>query len=201
VKSHDLSRRARRLVYKRGQTGFHQKTGTMPTRDELFALKERVRDEIPRGVVFFLKGEDGSEDYMMDNVDAAMLIPFALMLQCGGVVVVGSIPQDEEGVYLFLDNLDDFPSGLLVEVLTPTAGTRGSHTALFINGFTDTDGVPVTLEGWKMARVPSVTNGSTHVGAFKLSSCNNAFVVIKHLVMKCFWMARGEPFGAAAGDM
>ena len=170
----------------------------MPTRDELFALKARVRDEIPGHLVFFLKGE-GERDYMMDNVDAAMFIPFALMLHCGGVIVVGSIPEDEEGVYLFIDNLDDFPAGLLVEVLTTTAGIRGSHTALFINGFTDTDGSPVTLEGWKMARVPSTTNGSTHVGAFKMSSCSNAFVAIKHLILKCFFMT--DPFVAAAGDM
>lgn len=170
----------------------------MPTRDELFALKIMVRDEIPGHLVFFLKGE-GGVDYAMDDPVAEMFIPFALMLPSGGVILVGSIPEDRWGVYIFLEHLDCFPAGLLEEVDTPAAGIGGSHTALKLNFLIESDDVP--FEGWKMEKVPSNPDGDTHVGVFRTSSCSSSFAFIKFLIWTCFCMTSGEPLGAAAGDM
>lgn len=130
-----------------------------------------------------MKAEGTDEDYTLDG---DIKISFVLMLQCGGVIVVASIPNDTEGVYLFLDHLDDFPEGVLRESLVTSEQIRGSHTALRITGLRDTDGEPVDLEGWKMAKVPATTQHGTHVGAFKMSSCDNAFVALKHVVNKSY---------------
>ena len=157
----------------------------MPTQAELDALKEKVKAQIPGWMAMFMKNEGTTEDYTLDG---DIKISFVLMLKCGGVIVVASIPNDTEGVYLFLDHLDDFPAGLMEESLVTSEQIRGSHTALlFITGMRDTDGEPVRLEGWKMAKVPATTQHGTHVGAFKMSSCDNAFVTLKLMVFKSYY--------------
>jgi hypothetical protein len=173
----------------------------MPTQAELQILKERVKAQIPGWMALFMKDEGNTEDYTLDG---DIKISFVLMLQCGGVIVVASIPNDAEGVYLFFDHLDDFPAGVLEETLVTSGQIRGSHAALLVTGLKDTDGEPVDLEGWKMAKVPVTTQHGTHVGAFRMSSCDNAFVALKHVVFKSYFpVPSADPpsSGAAAAPV
>jgi hypothetical protein len=153
----------------------------MPTHEEMTQLKQRL-SEIPEGMVYFIKKGDTEEDYSLEHPDGTT-IPFVIGLESGAAIAVGYTPG-EEGVELILKHLNCFSSGLLVESYGSYANVRGGHHTLTIKGLTDVDGEPCDVVGWKMAEETVGSLVPVHAGWFRLSTCHNAFVVIKHLVLQ-----------------
>ena len=146
----------------------------MPTQAELQILKERLMAKLPEKS-FHLYNYDG--DALKD-----LTLSACVGTKMGGMIIVASIPQDPDNLYLFLDHLEDFPPGMIVKRPLSSRSMLGSVCDLVVTWFKNPIGEEAKLIGSMRVKVGAAVG--TYVGCFQVESCEEAFLFIEYVVIR-----------------
>ncbi len=152
----------------------------MPTQAELDALHEELRTKTPKdkAVCFIPEIPEGVQ---LDGLN----VSGGVALQKGGTIVVASIEQDPNHVYLFLDTLDKFPPDLIVKRDLTTQALPRARGDLMVTWSKKPGEKKSNLFGSMLSKVHA--DPGTFIGCFRFKSCDEAFSFIQFLVIKCFF--------------